>query len=241
MFERYTEKARRVIFFARYEAVEFGSRTIESEHFLLGLSKEDNSVVLRFAPDWPSFKEIVREITNRVTIGEKLAASVDLPLSNECTHILRYAREEAELMSHRKISTEHLLLGMLRETNSLAAEILRAHGLSLVPIREQIALGPEPQDVRKPPQLPEAGCVPDPETAMRIAEAVWIPLYGEDMVKQQRPLQADLTASVWTVRGSPPPEQAAVTLVAFISRTDGRILKVGTSFFRREFPGQQLP
>ena len=241
MFERYTEKARRVIFFARYEAGEFGSRTIESEHFLLGLLKEDNSVVLRFAPDWPSFKEIVREITNRVTIGEKLAASVDLPLSNECTHILSYAREEAELMSHRNISTEHLLLGMLRETNSLAAEILRAHGLSLVPTREQIGLGPEPQDVRKPPQLPEAGCVPDPETAMRIAEAVWIPLYGEDVVKQQRPLQADLTASVWTVRGSPPPEQAAETLVAVISRTDGRILKVGTSVFRREFPGQQLP
>src|SRR5712691_5128792 len=68
-----------------------------------------------------------------------------------------------------------------------------------------------------------------------------VPLYGEDMVKQQRPLQADLTASVWTVRGSPPPEQAAETLVAVISRIDGRILKVGTSVFRREFPGQQLP
>ena len=78
-------------------------------------------------------------------------------------------------MSHRNISTGHLLLGMLRETNSLAAEILRAHGLSLAPTREQIALAAEPQDVRKPPQLPEAGCVPDPETAMRIAEAVWFP------------------------------------------------------------------
>ena len=212
MFERYTEKARRVIFFARYEASQFGGRTIQSEHFLLGLLKEDNDLVTRFAPDWPSIKHILTEIKNRITIAERLPVTVDLPLSEECKHILSHAVEEAELLSHTNISTEHLLLGMLRETNSLAAEILRAHGLNLAPIRENIALAPMPQDPEKPPHLPEAGCVPDSETAMRIAEAVWIPLYGEDLVKQQSPLQADLTASVWTVRGSSPLEQAAQPL-----------------------------
>ena len=130
---------------------------------------------------------------------------------------------------------------MLRETDSLAAEILRAHGLNLAPIRETIALGPMPQDAEKLPPLPEAGCVPDSETAMRIAEAVWIPLYGEDLVNQQRPLQADLTAGVWTVRGSPPVEQAGETLVTVISRIDGRILKIGTSVFRREFLREEEP
>jgi ATP-dependent Clp protease ATP-binding subunit ClpA len=228
MFERYTEKARRVIFFARYEASQFGSRTIESEHFLLGLLREDNNLVKRFVPDWPAIEHIRAEITKRVSIGEKVSTSVDLPLSQECKRILSYAAEEAELLRHGSISTEHLLLGMLRETNSLGAEILRAHGLNPDPIREKIALLPMPQDEGKA-HLPEAGCVPDPETAMRIAEAVWIPLYGEDLVKQQRPLQADLTASVWTVRGSPPPAQAAEPLVIVMSRVDGRIFKIGGS------------
>ena len=56
MFERYTERARRVIFFARYEATQFGSRTIESEHFLLGLLREDNDLLIQVAQEWPPAK-----------------------------------------------------------------------------------------------------------------------------------------------------------------------------------------
>src|SRR2546422_10587240 len=222
MFERYTEKARRVIFFARCEAGQFGGRTIESECLLLGLLREDSNLITGFAADWPSIEHIRTEITKRVTIREKLPTSVDLPLSEECEHILSHTAEDAERLNHQNISAEHLLLGMLRETNSLAAEILRSHGLNLSPIRERIAVRSPPQDEEKPAPLPEVGCVPDPETAMRIAEAVWIPLYGEDIVKQQRPLEADLTASVWTVRGTPPLKQAAEPLVVAISRIDGR-------------------
>jgi hypothetical protein len=235
MFERYTERARRVIFFSRYETSQLGGRIIESEHVLLGLLREDNAVVTRFASDWPAVEQIRAEITKRVSIGEKLPVSVDLPLSEEGKHILSYAEDEAGRLNHVHIGTEHLLLGMLRETNSLAAEILHAHGLTLDAVREKLALAPMPQDDAPATAPPEAGCVPDPETAMRIAEAVWIPLYGEELVKRQRPLQADITASVWTVRGSPSPERGAQILIAAISRIDGRIFKVGTSVFKREF------
>jgi len=90
---------------------------------------------------------------------------VDLPLSNECKRILAYAAEEAERLHHSHISTEHLLLGMLRETDSFAAEILRMYGIDLAPTRVKIALASMPQIVQIPPHLPKAGCVPDPETA----------------------------------------------------------------------------
>ena len=233
MFERYTDKARRVIFFARYEATQFGSRTIESEHFLLGLLREDNDLLIYVAEEWPSAKAIHAEIKSRVTTAEQLPVSVDLPLSEECKHILRRAVTEAELLRHDSIGTEHLLLGMLGETKTLAAEILQSHGLNLETVREKIALRPKSQDGHIPSdRLPEAGVVPDAVTAMRIAEAVWIPLYGEELVKQQSPLEADLSSSVWTVRGTCQSEQAANRLVAAIAQTDGRILKIGTSVLK---------
>jgi ATP-dependent Clp protease ATP-binding subunit ClpA len=157
-------------------------------------------------------------------------------LSEQCKHILSHAVAEAELLRHDKIGTEHLLLGMLGETKTLAAEILDSHGLNLDAVREKVALRPRLQDAHTASHpLPEAGVVPDAETAIRIAEAVWTPIYGEEVVKQQRPLEADLSSSVWTVRGTCQSEQAANILVAAISRTDGRILKIGTSVFRQRY------
>src|SRR5437899_3102989 len=137
MFERYTERARRVIFFARYEASLFGSLTIETEHFLLGLLREDMNLLNRLAGS--SAKGLREEITARVTISEKVATSIDLPLSLECKRILAYAAEEAERLNHRFIGTEHLLLGILREEKCVAAEILHERGLRLNAIREELA------------------------------------------------------------------------------------------------------
>ena len=115
MFERYTERARRVIFFARYEASQFGSTTIETEHLLLGLIREDKNLTNRFLRNHSSIESIRKEIEGRTTIREKVSTSIDLPLSNECKRILAYAAEEAERLNHRHIGTEHLLLGILRE------------------------------------------------------------------------------------------------------------------------------
>jgi uncharacterized damage-inducible protein DinB len=138
MFERYTEKARRVIFFARYEASQFGSPYIETEHLLLGILREDKALTNRFLRANGSVESIVSQIRERTPVREKTSTSVELPVSNECKRVLAYAAEEAELFSHHHIGTEHMLLGLLREERCLAAEILRERGLELTAIREGV-------------------------------------------------------------------------------------------------------
>lgn len=139
MFERYTEKARRVIFFARYEASQFGSPYIETEHLLLGLLREDKALANRFLRSHAAIESIRKQIESQTTIREKVSTSVDLPLSHECKRVLAYAAEEAERLSHKHIGTEHLLLGLLREEKSFAAEILHERGLRLSQVREEVA------------------------------------------------------------------------------------------------------
>ena len=155
MFERYTERARRVIFFARYEASQFGSTTIETEHLLLGLIREDKNLTNRFLRNQASIESIRKEIEGRTTIREKVSTSIDLPLSNECKRILAYAAEEAERLNHRHIGTEHLLLGILREEKCVAGEILHERGLRLNAIREELARSVvDRQTLVKPKETP---------------------------------------------------------------------------------------
>jgi ATP-dependent Clp protease ATP-binding subunit ClpC len=122
MFERYTERARRVIFFTRYEASHFGSTIIETEHFLLGLIREDWNLTHRFLRNHSSIESIRKEIEGRTTIREKVSTAIDLPMSNECKRILAYAAEEAERLNHRHIGAEDMLLGILREEKCVAAK-----------------------------------------------------------------------------------------------------------------------
>jgi ATP-dependent Clp protease ATP-binding subunit ClpC len=122
MFERYTEKARRVIFFARYEASQFGSPYIETEHLLLGLLREDKALANRFLRSHAAVESIRKQIEGHTTIREKVSTSVDLPLSHECKRVLAYGAEEAERLNHKHI----------------AAEILHERGLRLTTIREEL-------------------------------------------------------------------------------------------------------
>lgn len=138
MFDRYTEKARRTIFFARYEASQFGSPSIETEHMLLGLLRESKELTFRFLKKTPV--ELIRQQIEAATEKrEHIPTSVDLPLSNECKRVLAYAAEEAERLSHQYIGTEHLLLGLLREEKSFAAQMLHERGVRLSAVREQLA------------------------------------------------------------------------------------------------------
>src|SRR6476661_3725391 len=138
MFERYTEKARRVIFFARYEASQYGSPCIETEHLLLGLLREDKALANRFLRSSASVESIRKQIEAHTTLREKVSTSVDLPLSHECKRVLAYAAEEAERLNHKHIGTEHLLLGLLREEKCFAADILHERGLRLTQVRDEI-------------------------------------------------------------------------------------------------------
>ena len=92
MFERYTDKARRAIFFARYEASQFGADAIEAEHVLLGLLREDKGLARRFFPrPGGAIESIRREIEGRTVVRQAVSTSVDLPLSPTCKRLLGYA------------------------------------------------------------------------------------------------------------------------------------------------------
>ncbi len=139
MFERYTENARRTIFFGRYEASQLGSPYIETEHLLLGVLREDKALTNRFLRGHAQVESIRKQIEEATIIREKVSTSVDLPLSNESKRVLAYAAEEAERLSHKHIGTEHMLLGLLREENSFAAQLLNERGVRLSAVREELA------------------------------------------------------------------------------------------------------
>jgi|SRR5271168_1022958 len=138
MFERYTEKARRTIFFARYEASQFGTPEIESEHLLLGLLREGRGTLNYLLRLQGKEEEMRAAITASSTQQEKTSTSTDLPLTNECKRILAYGAEEASRLGHKHIGIEHLMLGILREKDCLAARILREQGLQLDKTRKLI-------------------------------------------------------------------------------------------------------
>src|SRR5271154_2605694 len=139
MFERYTEWARRVLFFARYEASQLGSISIETEHLLLGLIREGKGLTSRiFARSHLSLENIRKEIEGRTVFREKVSTSVEIPFSAETKRVLQFAAEEADRLLHNYIGTEHLLLGILREERSVAASILMEKGMRLNTVREDI-------------------------------------------------------------------------------------------------------
>lgn len=155
MFERYTEKARRVIFFARYEASQYGSPNIESEHLLLGLLREDRALARLVLGGFGSGGVIRRDIESQIQTRERVSTALEIPLSPESKRILNFAAEEATKLSHAYIDTGHLLLAMLREENCLAARVLAKQGAVLTDLRERIA-DRAPADIRgfRPSALP---------------------------------------------------------------------------------------
>jgi ATP-dependent Clp protease ATP-binding subunit ClpC len=123
MFERYTQKARRVIFFARYEASHYGSPQIETEHLLLGLLREEKSVSLWVPKALP---ETIRQRIDAATMTRPpIPTNVDLPLSTEARRVLGFAAEEADRLANKDIGTQHLLLALLDEDKCFASNLLR--------------------------------------------------------------------------------------------------------------------
>ncbi len=139
MFERYTERARRVIFFARYEASQLGAHSIQTEHVLLGLIREGKGLTQRLLNRGSlKMEEMRRQVEGRCRYGDQVSTTVEMPLSPEVKRVLALAQDEAEQLGHSYTGTEHLLLGLLREDTATAAEVLRENGLTLPFVREEI-------------------------------------------------------------------------------------------------------
>jgi hypothetical protein len=172
MFERFTEKARRAVSFARYEASQYGNSYIETEHLLLGLWRED--LALRGILDDPdveqpstrgrltdsefraavervlSTSDIRAAIEQHITRRPPISTSIEVPLSADSKKALLFASEEAERLGHRHVGTEHMLLGILRVEDSLAAQIVRGRGLTPEKLRERLVKRPQPVSFSKP-------------------------------------------------------------------------------------------
>jgi ATP-dependent Clp protease ATP-binding subunit ClpA len=159
MFERYTEKARRVIFFARYEASQYGSPYIETEHLLLGLLREDRALAKRFLGEVNAEEGIRSEIERHITSRERISTSVEVPLTLESKKVLNLSGEEADRLGHRHVGTEHLLLGLLRLEGSLASKILKARGADVAMLREQMAKVSSAQSADVRPKSSKTGIV----------------------------------------------------------------------------------
>ena len=187
MFERYAEKSRRAVFFARYEATQSGSPVIETSHLLLGILREGPLLFRELG--MPSTEALAEECRRAIGPSRvKISTSVDLPLSNECKRVLAYAAEEAERLQSRVIGLQHLTLGLLRERNA-TAEILNRHGITIEKVRGLRAFEdspPESPSIAFPAVQVEFVC--DQELLGKptgVARALW-PRMGETVVLGDR-------------------------------------------------------
>jgi len=139
MFNRFTLRAHQVLFYARSELSQLGGSTIEPEHILLGLLDEGKGLGSRILTrTGVGLQDVRSETLSRLTVQERVPESAEIPFSASCERALQYAAEEADRLLHLHIGTEHLLLGLLREDGSVAAEVLTARGLRIEAVREAI-------------------------------------------------------------------------------------------------------
>jgi ATP-dependent Clp protease ATP-binding subunit ClpC len=151
MFEHYSKKARRSIFFARYEASQLGCRYIETEHVLLGILREDQDLARRLLGSTETIEDIRKAIEANRPAGAKPGTSVDLPLGKELKRVLAQAAREAEQYQHRQIGCEHLLLGLWLEEKTLASRILREQGVTAARLQDQMMRLPRASAAGRPP------------------------------------------------------------------------------------------
>lgn len=138
MFERFTEKARRVVFFARYEASNYGSREIDIDHLLLGLLREHKQLSMKYLPK-TNAETIRRRIDSHLPRQDPISTSTDLSLSEAAKRALKYAADVADRLAHRHIGTEHLLLGILDDEKTFPAKLLTEFGADVDRIRQECA------------------------------------------------------------------------------------------------------
>jgi hypothetical protein len=139
MFERFTESARRALFFARLEVSESGGREIRPEHLLLGLIHEPKGLVMEIFAQAHVSLDTVREAVKRSRVpGERISTSVEVPFTDDAQQVLRAAAEEADRLLHNYIGTEHLLLALLTLKGSLAETTLTQLGLRNDDVRKTI-------------------------------------------------------------------------------------------------------
>jgi ATP-dependent Clp protease ATP-binding subunit ClpC len=139
MFERFTDRARRVMGLANQEAQRFNHESIGTEHVLLGLIKEGSGVAANVLRNLGvDLKRVRMEIEKKVPSGHDMVTMGRLPFTPRAKKVIELAFEEARALGHNYVGTEHLLLGLLRESEGVAAQVLVEQGLKLEEVREEV-------------------------------------------------------------------------------------------------------
>jgi ATP-dependent Clp protease ATP-binding subunit ClpA len=137
MFERYSGRARRVLFFARYELSAHGGTIIEPAHILLGLLRDPPEGIQTLLSNGNvPIDELRLQMEESVTGGAHIRTSAEVPFGTAAKRALTFVEEEADRLRYTRVEPEHLLLGLLRENDSSAASALRTHGITLDAVRE---------------------------------------------------------------------------------------------------------
>jgi ATP-dependent Clp protease ATP-binding subunit ClpC len=141
MLERFTEEARRSLFFARYAVTDHGGSTIEPEHLLLGAIHKRNALLpLCFTPAILNTME--ERLIEAVSQDEKIPTAVEIPFSDAAKDALKRAAVEADDLNSREIRTAHLILGILSATQGVAFDVLHDAGVRLAELRALLAPPP---------------------------------------------------------------------------------------------------
>lgn len=139
MFNRFTERARKVILLAKEEAKRFNHDYIGTEHILLGLVREGEGVAAAVLASFGLSPDKIRlEVEKLVQPGPTTVVSGDLPFTPKAKKVIELAMEEARALGHNYIGTEHLLLGLIREGEGVASQVLVNLGLELEKVREEV-------------------------------------------------------------------------------------------------------
>ena len=161
MFERFTDRARKVMALANQEAQRFNHEYIGTEHILLGLVKEGSGVGANVLKNLEvDLRKVRLEVEKLVKSGPNMVTMGKLPQTPRAKKVIEYAIEEARNLNHNYVGTEHLLLGLLREQDGVAAQVLMNLGLKLDEVREEVLnlLGASAEAEGGPP-MPSADAV----------------------------------------------------------------------------------
>jgi len=139
MYERFTDRARKVMQLANQEAQRFNHEYIGTEHMLLGLIKEGSGVAANVLKNLDvDLRKIRLEVEKLVQSGPDMVTMGKLPQTPRAKKVIEYAMEEARNLNHNYVGTEHILLGLLREQEGVAAQVLMNLGLKLEEVREEV-------------------------------------------------------------------------------------------------------
>lgn len=140
MFERFTERARKVVYLAQQEAARLGHNVVGTEHLLLGLVVEGEGVAAKALEVLDiSLDRIQQEVEKIIGSGEPNPFG-EIPFTPRAKRVLELAVDEGRLMGHNYVGTEHILLGLIREGEGVAAQVLKNLGADLEKVRKQVIM-----------------------------------------------------------------------------------------------------